>query len=66
MKTKAYSTLVIKAVDDDKREITGIASTPGTDRDGDIVEPAGAEFILPVPLLWQHRSAEPIGYVSKA
>ena len=66
MKTKAYSTLVIKAVDDDKREITGIASTPGTDRDGDIVEPAGAEFILPVPLLWQHRSAEPIGNVIKA
>ena len=66
MATKAYSTLVIKAVDDDKREITGIASTPGTDRDGDIVEPAGAEFTLPVPLLWQHRSAEPIGNVIKA
>nr|WP_298117415.1 phage major capsid protein [uncultured Pseudomonas sp.] len=66
MKTKAYSTLVIKALDEDKREIVGIASTPGTDRDGDIVEPSGAEFTLPIPLLWQHRSAEPIGSVVKA
>lgn len=63
---KAYSTLVIKAVDEDAREITGIASTPGTDRMDDIVEPSGAEFSLPIPLLWQHRHAEPIGQVVKA
>lgn len=66
MKTKAYSTLVVKELDDDKREIVGIASTPGTDRDGDIVEPSGAEFTLPIPLLWQHKHAEPIGSVVKA
>lgn len=66
MKTKAYSTLVIKEMDDDKREIFGIASTPGTDRDGDIIEPSGAEFTLPIPLLWQHRHGEPIGSVVKA
>lgn len=63
---KAYSTLVIKAVDEDAREITGIASTPGTDRMDDIVEPSGAEFSLPIPLLWQHRHSEPIGQVVKA
>lgn len=63
--SKAYSTLVIKAVDEDAREITGIASTPGTDRMDDIVEPSGAEFSLPIPLLWQHRHAEPIGQVVK-
>lgn len=63
---KAYSTLVIKAVDEDAREITGIASTPGTDRMDDVVEPSGAEFSLPIPLLWQHRHAEPIGQVVKA
>lgn len=63
---RAYSTLQIKAVDDEKREIIGIASTPGTDRDGDIVEPEGAEFTLPIPFLWQHRHAEPIGSVIKA
>jgi HK97 family phage major capsid protein/HK97 family phage prohead protease len=63
---RVYSTIQIKAVDDDSRTITGIASTPGTDRDGDIVEPEGAEFALPVPLLWQHRHLEPIGNVIKA
>lgn len=63
---KAYSTLVIKAVDEDAREITGIASTPGTDRMDDIVEPSGAEFTLPIPLLWQHRHDSPIGQVVRA
>lgn len=63
---KAYSTLVIKAVDEDAREIRGIASTPSTDRDDDIVDPAGAEFKLPIPLLWQHRHDAPIGQVVRA
>lgn len=63
---RVYSTMVIKAVDESKREITGIASTPGTDRVGDIVEPSGAEFILPVPLLWQHDHSSPIGNVTQA
>src|SRR5574343_59883 len=63
---RAYSTLVIKSVDDDQRIIEGIASTPSTDRMGDIVEPKGASFTLPIPLLWQHRSDEPIGQVLSA
>jgi HK97 family phage major capsid protein/HK97 family phage prohead protease len=33
---------------------------------GDIVEPLGAEFKLPLPLLYQHNSAEPIGTVTFA
>lgn len=66
MTKRAYSTIVVKAIDEDAREITGIASTPGTDRMDDIVDPAGAEFSLPIPLLWQHRHAEPIGQVIKA
>lgn len=64
--TRVYSTMVLKAVDEDKREISGIASTPGTDRMGDIVEPGGAEFLLPVPLLWQHNHSQPIGNVIAA
>lgn len=63
---RVYSTMVLKAVDEDKREISGIASTPGTDRMGDVVEPAGAEFKLPVPLLWQHDHSQPIGSVTAA
>lgn len=63
---RAYSLLTIKALDDDARVIEGMASTPTTDRMGDIVEPLGAEFTLPLPLLWQHNSREPIGHVTKA
>lgn len=63
---RAYSTLHIKAVDEDRRELIGIASTPGTDRMGDVVEPKGAEFALPIPLLWQHRHDQPIGQVVSA
>lgn len=60
---RAYSILEIKAVDDDQRIIEGIASTPTPDRMGDVVEPMGAQFKLPMPLLWQHDSRSPIGEV---
>jgi len=61
--TKSWSTLTIKSIDDDKRIITGIASTPSTDRDGDIIEPEGAKFALPYPLLAGHNHNTPIGEV---
>jgi HK97 family phage major capsid protein/HK97 family phage prohead protease len=63
---RAYSTVEFKAVDDDQRIIEGIASSPLTDRVGDVLEPKGAEFRLPLPLLWQHRADEPIGHVISA
>ena len=63
---RAYSVLTIKAVDEEKRELTGIATTPSTDSYGDIVDSEGAEYTLPIPLLWQHRSDQPIGHVTKA
>jgi len=67
MSTKrAYSVLTVKGMDDEKRQIVGIATTPTTDRMGDVVEPKGAEFKLPIPLLWQHDSRQPIGHVVKA
>lgn len=62
----AYSTLEIKAVDDEKRQIKGIASTPTPDRADDIVEPLGAVFSLPIPFLWQHDHDQPIGHVTEA
>jgi HK97 family phage prohead protease len=64
--TRAWSTLELKGVEDDARIIRGIASTPVTDRAGDIVEPDGAMFKLPLPLLWQHRADKPIGHVTAA
>lgn len=63
---KAYSLLDIKAVDKAQRIIEGIASTPTPDRGGDVMEPLGAEFTLPMPFLWQHNTREPIGEVFEA
>ncbi|MDR6216181.1 HK97 family phage prohead protease [Paracidovorax wautersii] len=65
---RAYSTLVIKALSDEggKRTFKGIASTPSTDRTGDIVEPKGAVFKLPIPFLWQHDNGDPIGWITAA
>ncbi|MDO4895007.1 HK97 family phage prohead protease [Moraxella sp.] len=66
--TKAYSTLTVKSVseNDDERIITGIATTPSTDRDDDILEPLGAKFTLPIPLLSHHNHSQPIGEVIQA
>jgi HK97 family phage prohead protease len=63
---RAYSVLDIKAVSGDGLSIEGVASTPTTDRMGDIVDPMGAQFAVPLPLLWQHDSRAPIGEVSFA
>lgn len=64
---RAYSTLELKAAEaGGKRTFTGIASTISTDRSGDVVEPTGAQFKLPIPLLWQHNSRDPIGWVTEA
>jgi len=62
----AWSTLEIKAFDDERRIIEGIATTPTADRGGDVLLPAGAQFALPMPLLWQHDQKQPIGEVFEA
>src|SRR4249919_447134 len=66
MLNRAYSLLNIKRVDDDGYTITGMATTPTPDRLNDVVEPEGAEFKLPLPLLWQHDASQPIGHVTRA
>lgn len=66
MKHRAYSLLQIKSVDEDERVITGIATTPTPDLMDDVVEPEGAEFTLPLPLLYQHDKTQPIGHVIAA
>jgi HK97 family phage prohead protease len=63
---RAYSTLEIKAANDDDGVIEGIASTPSLDSQGDVMEPGGAQFDIPLPLLWQHNAREPIGQVTSA
>ena len=64
--TKAFGLMTVKSVDEEKRIITGIATTISPDREDDIVEPLGAKFTLPIPFLWQHDHSKPIGEVISA
>lgn len=61
---RAYSFLEIKSVGEEQRIITGMASTPETDRSGDVVEPMGVKYKNPLVLLWQHDHNKPIGTVN--
>jgi HK97 family phage major capsid protein len=63
---RAWSTLDIKAVDAEQRIVEGIASTPSPDRGGDVMDPSGAQFVLPLPFLWFHDDRNPIGEVFSA
>ena len=65
---RAYSVLEVKTVDDGDGfvRVSGMATTPAADRMGDVVEPMGAKFAAPMPLLWQHRHSEPVGQVTFA
>jgi len=65
---RAYSILDVKGVTDDDEfvYVEGIASTPTLDRHGDSVDPMGAQFDTPMPLLWQHMSDKPVGHMTFA
>src|SRR5690625_7407359 len=60
---RAYSCIEVKAVNEDRRVVRGIATTPGVDRVGDIIEPMGVSFKNPLAFLWQHKHDQPIGTV---
>jgi HK97 family phage major capsid protein/HK97 family phage prohead protease len=66
MRHRAYALWNVKAVEEDRRTIEGIATTPAPDRMNDVIEPEGVEFKLPLPLLYQHNSRQPIGHVLAA
>lgn len=65
---RAYSVLDIKEIEESAEfyTIRGIATTPTPDRMGDVVEPMGANFVTPMPLLWQHDSKAPVGRMVSA
>src|SRR5690606_23631006 len=44
MQNRAYSVLEVKSVDEGRRVIRGIATTPTVDRVGDIIDPMGVKF----------------------
>jgi len=64
MLDRAYALLSIKALDGERRTITGLASTPTPDRSGDVFEPLGATFTNPLPLLLHHDRERPVGRVT--
>jgi HK97 family phage major capsid protein/HK97 family phage prohead protease len=63
MLTRAYSVLHVKDVNAQTRTFTGMATTPETDRIGDIVDQYGVTFKNPLPLLFHHDAHLPIGSV---
>jgi len=63
---RAWSTFTVKNLDTERREVSGIASTPTTDRVGDKLLPEGAKFTLPLPFLRAHNHREPLGHVVAA
>lgn len=56
MLNKAHSLFDVKSIDDERRIIIGMASTPDMDRGGDEMDPKGAQFKLPMPFRWEHKS----------
>jgi HK97 family phage major capsid protein len=58
---RAYSVLTIKSIDQAKRLIRGIASTPEPDRVGDIIESLGSRYAPEIPLLLHHNQQTPVG-----
>ena len=64
MTNRAYALLYVRAVDPDTRTLTGTATTPETDRMGDVVEPLGVTYKNPLPLLLFHDTTRPVGRVT--
>lgn len=63
---RLFGTLELRAVNDDLREFEGIANTDALDSYGTVIDPAGARFTLPMPLLWHHDQKTPVGEVVEA
>jgi HK97 family phage prohead protease len=61
---RAYSVLDVKGLDPELRSLEGVATTPTTDRMGDVIESRGATFANPLPLLLFHDARLPVGTVS--
>jgi HK97 family phage major capsid protein/HK97 family phage prohead protease len=60
----AVALLTVKALDPARRTFSGLASTPELDRQGHSLDPAGAIYRNPLPLLLHHDQQRPIGTVT--
>ena len=64
MIVRAYSILNVKSVDAAQRTLSGWATTPELDRQGDQIDQFGCTFKNPLPLLWMHQADQPVGTVA--
>jgi uncharacterized protein len=62
----AVSIFKATKIDGEQRIVEGFATTPELDLVGDSVAPRGGLFKLPLPLLLNHRSDEPVGQIVHA
>lgn len=60
---RAYSLLEVKDFSEDRRVLTGLATSPVPDRVGDVVEPMGAKYASDLPLFLYHDSRLVVGRV---
>lgn len=58
---RAYSMVEVRSVDDEKRVLKGIATTPRVDRMGDSIDPMGVEVASDIPLFLYHDSTKTVG-----
>jgi HK97 family phage prohead protease len=60
---KAYSLFEVKSLSDERRILSGMASTPTPDRDGDRMDPFGMQVDGIVNLFLYHKHDHPVGRV---
>lgn len=58
---RMYSVLESKEFDDEQRTISGWATTPATDRVGDVVDQYGVQVAADIPLYLYHDSTKTVG-----
>jgi HK97 family phage prohead protease len=61
MLNRGHSIVTIKSIDEDRRLIQGMATTPALDSYGDIVEPRGVKAKADIPLFLYHDSQQTVG-----
>jgi HK97 family phage prohead protease len=60
---RAFSDLTIRSVDEEKRILRGVATSPRLDRAFDRIAPLGCTFTNPCVMLLQHSHDRPVGTV---
>lgn len=61
MLNRAYSVFEVKSIDEEKRIVRGIATTPSPDRVQDVLDPFGAKFAANLPFFKHHDSRQVVG-----